>query len=78
MLVPPELDTALQGGLTRAEQRGKIPSLALLPTLLWMQPSTRVAFWAASTHCWLVVSTHYYPEVLLHRTALNPLFAQPN
>ncbi|KAK4831314.1 hypothetical protein QYF61_016803, partial [Mycteria americana] len=47
----PELDAALQGGLTRAEQRGRIPSLALLATLLWMQPRIRLAFWAVSAHC---------------------------
>ena len=44
----PELDAALQWGLTRAEQRHRIPSLALLPTVLWMQPRTRLAFWAGS------------------------------
>uniref|UniRef100_A0A663N7B8 ABC-type glutathione-S-conjugate transporter n=1 Tax=Athene cunicularia TaxID=194338 RepID=A0A663N7B8_ATHCN len=45
-----------RGGLTRAEQRGRIPPLTLLPTLLWVQPRTRLAFWAVSTHCWLTVS----------------------
>uniref|UniRef100_A0A8D0FDG9 ABC-type glutathione-S-conjugate transporter n=1 Tax=Strix occidentalis caurina TaxID=311401 RepID=A0A8D0FDG9_STROC len=43
-------------GLTRPEQRGRIPSLALLATLLLMQPRTWLAFWAVSTHCWLIVS----------------------
>ena len=37
-------------GLMRVEQRGKIPSLHLLATLLWMQPRTRLAFWAAGAH----------------------------
>ena len=32
------------------------PSLALLPTLLLVQPRVRVAFWAASTHCRLMSS----------------------
>jgi len=41
-----------QGGLTRAEQRGRIPSLALLPTLLGMKLRIQMAFWAASRlHC---------------------------
>ena len=44
MLGTPELDAALQGGLTRVEQRGRIPSLDLLVTLLEMQPRTRLAF----------------------------------
>ena len=56
MLGTPELDAALQGGLSRAEQRGRIPSLDLLLTLLDTQPRTRVAFWAASTRCWLMWS----------------------
>ncbi|KAK4822069.1 hypothetical protein QYF61_009330 [Mycteria americana] len=56
VLRAPELDAALQGGLTRAEQRGRTPSLALLATLRVMQPRTRLAFWAASTHCRLMSS----------------------
>ena len=57
MLGTPELDAALQGGLSRAEQRGRIPSLdLLLLTLLDTQPRTRVAFWAASTHCQVTLS----------------------
>ena len=53
MLVPPELDPALQGGLPRVEQRGRIPSLDLLPTLLWVQPRVQLAFWAVNAHFWL-------------------------
>ena len=56
MLVPPELDTALQGGSDESGAEGENPPLALLPTLLWMQPRTQLAFWAVSTHCWLTVS----------------------
>ena len=56
MLGTPELDTALQGGLSRGEQRGRIPSLDLLVTLLVMQPRTQLAFWAASAHCHLMLS----------------------
>ena len=41
-------------GFTRAEQRSRITSLCLLVTLLLMQPRTRLAFWAASTHCLLI------------------------
>ncbi|KAK4807440.1 hypothetical protein QYF61_001991 [Mycteria americana] len=56
VLRTPELDAVLQGGLTRAEQRGRIPSLDLLATLLWMQPRMLLAFWAASAHCRLMSS----------------------
>ena len=45
-------------GLTRAEQRGRIPSLDLLVMLLLMQPSVQLAFWAASVHWWLMSSFH--------------------
>jgi len=44
-------------GLTRVEQRGRIPSLDLLATLLLMQPKTQLAFWAASTHCRVLLSS---------------------
>lgn len=59
-------------GLIRAEQRGRIPSLTLLPTMLWMQPRTGLAFWAASVHCWIMsilspTSTHQ----VLGRAALD-------
>ena len=57
MLVPPELDPALQGGVSHESgAEGENPPLALLPTLLWVQPSTRLAFWAVSARCWLTVS----------------------
>ncbi|TRZ12141.1 hypothetical protein HGM15179_014964 [Zosterops borbonicus] len=52
----PRADAALQVGLSRAEQWGRIPSLALLPTLLWMQPRTHLAFWALSAHGWIMSS----------------------
>ena len=42
--------------LTRAEQRGRIPSLDLLATVLWMQPRIQLAFWAVSTHCRVMLS----------------------
>jgi len=47
MLRAPELDA---GGVS-PEQRGRIPSLDLLATLLLMQPRIWLAFWAESTHC---------------------------
>jgi len=57
VLRPPELDAGLPGGgLTRVGQRGRIPSLTLLPTLLGVQPGIQLAFWAASTHCQLTSS----------------------
>jgi len=34
-------------GCTRAEQRGKIPSLDLMATFLLMHPRILLAFWAA-------------------------------
>jgi len=43
-------------GLTRAEQKGTIPSLTLLATPLLMEPRILLAFWAANTHCWFVSS----------------------
>jgi len=43
-------------GLTRMEEMGRIPSLALLATLLLMQPRTQLAFWAMSAHWWLMSS----------------------
>ena len=43
-------------GLTRAEQRGRIPCLNLLATLPLMQPRVQLAFWAAGTHYWLMSS----------------------
>ena len=43
-------------GLTRAELRGTVTSVVPLFTLLLMQPSIWLACWAASKHCWLVMS----------------------
>lgn len=33
-----------------------MPSLALLATLIWMQPRIQLAFWAGSAHCQLMPS----------------------
>ena len=63
-------------GLMRVEQRGKIPSLHLLATLLWMQPRTRLAFWAAGAHGRLMsnLSSTRIPEsVLILGRALSPV-----
>jgi len=43
-------------GLKKVEYRGRIPSLDLLATLLLMKPRIRLAFWAASAHCRLMLS----------------------
>ena len=43
-------------GLTRAEYRGRIPSLDLLAMLLLMQPRAQLAFWAARAHCCVILS----------------------
>ena len=66
-------------GVSQSGAEGENPPLALLPTLRWVQPSTRVAFWAASARCWLTGS---FPppsplQVLLLGAALQPLLAQP-
>ncbi|KAK4822727.1 LOW QUALITY PROTEIN: hypothetical protein QYF61_019724, partial [Mycteria americana] len=44
-----------------------------------MQPRRWLAFWAASTHCWLMSSffVHQYPQVLLRRAALDHIIPQP-
>ena len=54
VLGTPELVAVLWGGLRRAEERGSIPSLDMLATLLVMQPRSCLAFWAASPHCRLM------------------------
>jgi len=41
-------------GLTRAEQRGRITSLDLLATLLFMQPRIQLAFWDANAQFFLL------------------------
>ena len=43
-------------GLMRTEQRGRITSLNLLVALLLILPRIHLAFWAASTHCQLMLS----------------------
>jgi len=57
-------------GLTRAEQRNRIPSLDLLATLLLMQPR----IWLAFAHIQFFI--HQYHQVLLHRAPLNPFITQ--
>ena len=52
---------------------GSISSLALLVTLLLMQPRIQLAFWAARAH-WLAhvqFAIHQYPQVFFGRAALN-------
>ena len=54
VLRAPELDTGLHVGSQRARSRGaESPPSA---TLLLMQPSVWLAFWAASAHCRLMSS----------------------
>ncbi|KAK4831337.1 hypothetical protein QYF61_017468 [Mycteria americana] len=67
-------------GLMRAGYRGRITSLDLLVTLLLMQPRIWLAFWAASAHCWLMLSfssTNTPKSFSSGRAALNPFSAQP-
>jgi len=61
-----------RGGLSRVEQRGGIPSLGLLPTLLGVQPRGQLA-WAASVCCQLISNffVQQYPQVLLSWAALS-------
>ena len=63
--------------LTWTEYRGRIPSLNLLATLLLMQPRIRLAFWAASTCCWVMLSFSSTSKVLLSKAALYPFVPQP-
>jgi len=56
VLGSPALDTALQTCLTRADQRRRITSLDLLAALCLKQPKMLVAFFAISTHSWIIVS----------------------
>jgi len=37
----------------RAEHKGRIPSLDLLATLLWMQPGILLSFWVVNILCQL-------------------------
>ena len=52
-------------GLMRAEQKGRPTPLDLLLTLLFMQPAIRLAFWAASTYCWLMLNHQTSSPILL-------------
>jgi len=54
MLRASELDVGFQLGSHQSRARGRIPCLDLLAMLLFMQHRVQLAFWAASTHCWLV------------------------
>lgn len=72
------MDTALQRGLTRADEGGRVFSL-ILATLLMLQPRVQLAFFVVSMCCWdlsgfLTIKT---TKILLLRTTLNPLFASP-
>lgn len=65
-------------GLTKVEQRGRIPSPDLLATLLLMQPRTQFAFCSASAHCQVMprfFSTRI-SQILLHRADLNEFISQ--
>ncbi|XP_068862881.1 metalloreductase STEAP2 isoform X1 [Aphelocoma coerulescens] len=75
----PRAGCSAPGGvsLTRAEQRGRIPSPSLLPTLLLAQPRTRLGLWAVSAHGWVMSSLiHQQPQVLLGRAAPHPFIPQ--
>ena len=62
----PELDAALQVGSQQSGAEGQNPLPALLPTGLWMQPSTRGFLGSQSTrpgHAQPL--THQHPQILL-------------
>lgn len=59
-------------GLMRAG-RGRIPSLALLSTLLWMQPRTPLVFWSVKMLC----QAGEVSIVILLMAALKLFSAQP-
>ena len=61
------------GGLTRAEQRGRIPSFNLLAMLPGMQPRVRLAFLLVMSS----FSSPSTPQVILGRDSLHPFFTQP-
>ncbi|OWK62013.1 hypothetical protein RLOC_00001368 [Lonchura striata] len=68
---PPRAGAALQVGSQQSRAEGQNPLLALLPTLLWMQPRTRLALWAGSAHGWVMSSLYpQHPQVFLGRAAL--------
>ena len=68
------LDAALQMRSHSSEQRGRITSLALLATLLLVQPRIQLAVRA---HCWLVSSCHHqHPQILFGRAVLYPFIPQ--
>ena len=57
-----------------SEQRDRITSLALLASLLLVQPRIQLAVRA---HCWLVSSCHHqHPQVLFGRAVLYPFIPQ--
>lgn len=43
-------------GLMRGKERARITFPDLLVLLPWMQPRIQLAFWTASSHCWLMSS----------------------
>ena len=45
-----------RSGFTRVHERGRITILDLLATLLLIQPRIRLAFWAVSGHCCVMLS----------------------
>ena len=56
VLGAPDLDAVLQLGPHKGRVRGTITSLTPLATLLLMEPSTSLAFQAASVYCWFMLS----------------------
>jgi len=59
------------------EGQNPFPPLDLLATLLLMQPRIWLAFWAASAHCWVILSLLSTRTPKSFSAALNPLNAQP-
>lgn len=59
------------GGVS-PQQRDWIPSLNLLTTLLLVQPRVKLAYWAGSTHGWLIHQHSQSPSLQVCSQSLQP------
>lgn len=56
VLLIPRAGCSTPGWVSQEQSRRAESPLALLATLLWMQPRIQVTFWALSTNCWFMSS----------------------
>ena len=67
----PSCGCSAPGGSQQSRAEWQNPLPALLPTLLWVQPSTCLALWAVSAMAGSCPASHpQHPQVLLGRAAL--------